>query len=501
MIRLDGSSLSSAQVVSIIDGNVDVTLDESIRNRVDRAREAVDEIVQSGQPAYGINTGFGDLVSVAISSDDLSRLQENLVRSHACGIGDAMDPGEVLGMMTIRANSLLIGNSGIRWETISTLVAMIRARISPVVPRIGSLGASGDLAPLSHMALGMMGEGTVDVANGNEWIRMDASEALSKAGIKPVSLAAKEGLSLINGTSQMCVWLCVAEQKMTSLIRASEVALALSIEAAHASASPFDERLHNARPHKGQEETASRLRNLLSNSPNMASHADCEKVQDAYSFRCSPQVIGAVKEVLNELTTTLSTELNSVTDNPLIFVSDEGVDVVSGGNFHGEILGIRADTAHLALHELASISERRIAQMLDPNTTGLPAFLAEDPGLTSGLMILQYSAAAAISEIRATLGPSTATNIVVSGQQEDHVSMGATACWLLVQSITNAASVVAAEMITASLALDIRKAVLGEQLQPYLDHIRSIVPVEHGDVRRDIAVSNLMPPICDGSFD
>ncbi len=195
----------------------------------------------------------------------------------------------------------------------------------------------------------------------------------------------------------------------------------------------------------------------------MDSHSDCEKVQDAYSFRCSPQVLGSVRDVLNDLSRTLSTEINSVTDNPLIFVSDEGVDVVSGGNFHGEILGIRADNAHLAIHELASISERRIAQMLDPSTTGLPAFLADDPGLTSGLMILQYAAAAAISEIRATLGPATATNIVVSGQQEDHVSMGATACWLLVQSISNAASVIASEMITASIALDLRTSLGGIQ--------------------------------------
>ena len=501
MIRLDGSNLTSAQVVSIIQGNNQVELDESIRFRVDRARAAVEEIVESGQPAYGINTGFGDLVSVAISTDDLSKLQENLARSHACGMGDSMNPGQVLGMMTIRANSLLKGHSGIRWNTIATLVKMIQSRISPVVPRIGSLGASGDLAPLSHMSLGLMGEGMVDMDNGEEWVRMEAIDALKQAGIEPISLAAKEGLSLINGTSQMCVWLCLAEQKMKSLLSASEVALALSIEAAHASESPFDARIHEARPHKGQLETASRIRELLSNSPNMDSHSDCEKVQDAYSFRCSPQVLGSVRDILNDLSCTLSTEINSVTDNPLIFVSEEGVDVVSGGNFHGEILGIRADTAHLAIHELASISERRIAQMLDPSTTGLPAFLAEDPGLTSGLMILQYAAAAAISEIRATLGPATATNIVVSGQQEDHVSMGATACWLLVQSISNAASVVASEMITASIALDHRTSAVGPQLQPYLDCIRSIVPVEHADVRRDIGVRELSPLVCDGTFD
>lgn len=501
MIRLDGSNLTSAQVVSIIQGNNQVELDESIRFRVDRARAAVEEIVESGQPAYGINTGFGDLVSVAISTDDLSKLQENLVRSHACGMGDSMNPGQVLGMMTIRANSLLKGHSGIRWNTIATLVKMIQSRISPVVPRIGSLGASGDLAPLSHMSLGLMGEGMVDMDNGEEWVRMEAIDALKQAGIEPISLAAKEGLSLINGTSQMCVWLCLAEQKMKSLLSASEVALALSIEAAHASESPFDARIHEARPHKGQLETASRIRELLSNSPNMDSHSDCEKVQDAYSFRCSPQVLGSVRDILNDLSCTLSTEINSVTDNPLIFVSEEGVDVVSGGNFHGEILGIRADTAHLAIHELASISERRIAQMLDPSTTGLPAFLAEDPGLTSGLMILQYAAAAAISEIRATLGPATATNIVVSGQQEDHVSMGATACWLLVQSISNAASVVASEMITASIALDHRTSAVGPQLQPYLDCIRSIVPVEHADVRRDTGVRELSPLVCDGTFD
>lgn len=500
MIRLDGTSLTSTDVMSIMNSQSQLELADSARLKVDKARAAVEEIVHSGEPAYGINTGFGDLVSVAISSDDLTTLQENLVRSHACGMGDSMDPKHVLGMMTIRANSLLIGNSGIRWSTIETIVSMIRARIAPVVPRIGSLGASGDLAPLSHMSLGLMGEGMVDVDNGTEWVRMEARKALSNAGIQPISLAAKEGLSLINGTSQMCVWLCIAQEKITNLLAASEVALALSIEAAHASASPFDERIHLARSHEGQLKTASRIRHLLDESSNMKSHADCGKVQDAYSFRCSPQVIGAVREVLDDLKGTLSIELNSVTDNPLIFVSDDGVEVISGGNFHGEILGLRADSTHLAIHELASISERRIAQLLDPSTTGLPAFLAQDPGLTSGLMILQYAAAAAISEIRATLGPATATNIVVSGQQEDHVSMGATACWLLVQSISKASSVVAAEMMTASIALDLRSAEIGVNLQPYLELIRSIVPVEHGDVRRDKGVQDLLQSITDGSY-
>ena len=500
MILLDGSNLTPSAVVSIMKGEIEVGLAKSSRLRVEKSRKAVDEIVRSGQPAYGINTGFGDLVSVAISGEDLSALQENLVRSHACGIGESMNPLHVLGMMTIRANSLLVGNSGIRWDTIQTIVSMIQARIAPVVPRIGSLGASGDLAPLSHMALGLMGEGMVDVDIGKKWIRMEASEALSKAGITPISLKAKEGLSLINGTSQMCVWLCIAYDEICSLISASEVALALSIEAAHGSASPFDERVHSVRPHDGQMATASRIRRLLDGSANLDSHADCGKVQDAYSFRCSPQVIGAVRDILSDLEKTLLIELNSVTDNPLIFITDDGIDVVSGGNFHGEILGMRADSTHLAIHELASISERRIAKLLDPSTTGLPAFLAENPGLTSGLMILQYAAAAAVSEIRATLGPATATNIVVSGQQEDHVSMGATACWLLVQSISNASSVIAAEMIAASIALDYRTEAISPNLQPYLDLIRSIDPVVHGDVRRDISIQNLLPSIRNGSY-
>ena len=288
MILLDGSNLTPSAVVSIMKGEIEVGLAKSSRLRVEKSRKAVDEIVRSGQPAYGINTGFGDLVSVAISGEDLSALQENLVRSHACGIGESMNPLHVLGMMTIRANSLLVGNSGIRWDTIQTIVSMIQARIAPVVPRIGSLGASGDLAPLSHMSLGLMGEGMVDVDIGKKWIRMEASEALSKAGITPISLKAKEGLSLINGTSQMCVWLCIAYDEICSLISASEVALALSIEAAHGSASPFDERVHSVRPHDGQMATASRIRRLLDGSANLDSHADCGKVQDAYSFRCSP---------------------------------------------------------------------------------------------------------------------------------------------------------------------------------------------------------------------
>ena len=490
MIRIDGSSLSSEQVISIMSGDHSVELDKNVRDRVDKSRAAVEEIVNSGEPAYGINTGFGDLVSVAISSDDLTILQENLVRSHACGFGDNMSPNEVIGMMVIRANSLLVGNSGIRWSTIETIIEMVQARIAPVVPRIGSLGASGDLAPLSHMALGLMGEGTADVEIDGEWIRMDAIDALSSAGITPVSLAAKEGLSLINGTSQMCMWLCIAEQKMISLLEASEVALSLSIEGAHASASPFDSRIHDARPHAGQADTARRVRLLLENSPNMKSHLHCGKVQDAYSFRCSPQVIGAVREVLNELSNTLAIELNSVTDNPLIFVSDKGVDVVSGGNFHGEILGIRADTAHLAIHELSSISERRIAKLLDTATTGLPAFLATDPGLTSGLMILQYSAAASISEIRSTLGPATATNIVVSGQQEDHVSMGANGANQLRDIVENLYQILAIETIVSVQAKEFNNYKSSKTVNEFISAIRKIHPkissdrVFHNDIAK-----------------
>jgi len=500
MIRLDGSSLSSSDVARIVDGNHDVHLDDTCREDVDKSRQAVEDIVASGRPAYGINTGFGDLVRVAIPDSDLKELQRNLVRSHACGIGEEMPPGEVLGMMAIRANSLVTGHSGIRWSTIHSLVAMIRAGIAPVVPRIGSLGASGDLAPLSHMALGLMGEGMVNVLNDGNWRKEAAEDALLAAGIEPIILEAKEGLSLINGTSQMCLWISLAEQRMSGLMAAAEVALALSIEGAHASSTPFHERLHQVRPHPGQLKVASQMRYLLSNSPNMKSHEDCEKVQDAYSFRCAPQVLGAIQESLDRVRSTISIELNSTTDNPLIFTDSGETEVISGGNFHGELLGMVSDDLHLAVHEISSISERRIAKLLDPATTGLAAFLAADPGLNSGLMILQYAAAASVAEIRARIGPATATNIVVSAQQEDHVSMGATASWMLLKSIDNCAAVVAAEMITASEALSYRSADVGPNLMPYLETIRNVVPLKPSDSRRDEDIAVLVPIILEGRF-
>ena len=500
MIRLDGSSLSPSDVAAIVGGDYDVHLDDTCREAVESSRRAVEEIVASGLPAYGINTGFGDLVRVAIPDSDLKDLQSNLVRSHACGIGEEMPPSEVLGMMAIRANSLVTGHSGIRWSTIQSLVSMIRAGISPVVPRIGSLGASGDLAPLSHMALGLMGEGMVNVRNNGIWQKETAENALRTAGIEPVVLEAKEGLSLINGTSQMCLWISLAEQRMSGLMAAAEVALALSIEGAHASMTPFHERLHQARPHPGQLKVASQMRYLLSDSPNMASHEGCEKVQDAYSFRCSPQVLGAIQESLDRVRSTISIELNSTTDNPLIFTDSGDTEVISGGNFHGEVLGMAADALHLAVHETSSISERRIAKLLDPATTGLTAFLAADPGLNSGLMILQYAAAASVAEIRARIGPATATNIVVSAQQEDHVSMGATASWMLLQSIDNCAAVLAAEMITASEAMSHRSEDVGPNLISHLQMIRDVVPLNPGDSRRDEGIAALVPIILEGRF-
>ena len=500
MIRLDGSSLTPSDVAAIVGGDYDVHLDDACREAVEKSRHAVEEIVASGQPAYGINTGFGDLVRVAIPNSDLKNLQSNLVRSHACGIGDEMAPGEVLGMMAIRANSLVTGYSGIRWSTIHSLVEMIRAGIAPVVPRIGSLGASGDLAPLSHMALGLMGEGMVNVRKDGIWSKETAEEALLKVGIEPIVLEAKEGLSLINGTSQMCLWISLAEQRMSGLMAAAEVALALSIEGAHASMTPFHERLHQVRPHPGQLKVASQMRHLLADSPNMASHKSCEKVQDAYSFRCSPQVLGAIQESLDRVRSTISIELNSTTDNPLIFTDSGVTEVVSGGNFHGEVLGMASDDLHLAVHEISSISERRIAKLLDPATTGLSAFLAADPGLNSGLMILQYAAAASVAEIRARIGPATATNIVVSAQQEDHVSMGATASWMLLKSIVNCSAVIAAEMISASEALSHRSENVGPNLISHLQIIRDVVPLNPRDSRRDEGIAALAPLILDGRF-
>ena len=454
-IVLDGNSLTIEQVISVSNFNTKVRLSNSSISTIKDSRNLVENIISSGDVVYGINTGFGALSNVTIPTDKLEDLQSNLIRSHACGLGEKMDPNSVLMMMIVRANSLAKGFSGARLELIQLLIEMINNRIVPVVPRIGSLGASGDLAPLSHMALAMMGEGETEVQTKNgDWVTYNSKDALENFGLKPIKLQAKEGLSLINGTSQMCAYLCQSIINLEMLIFAADAALSTSIEAIKGSYVAFDKRIHDVRPQLGQSISASRIRGFLNDSEINESHIDCDRVQDSYSFRCAPQVHGPMIDVLREARRIVNIEINSATDNPLVF-SDKGKpEVISGGNFHGQILAILSDNMAICIHEIASISERRINQVLDPQWSGQKAFLANDEGLESGLMIVQYVAAAVIAELSLLSNPVSTTNVPVSMGKEDHVSMGATASYRTFKASKLLSSVISSELICSCQALD-----------------------------------------------
>jgi len=453
-VSLNGSSLTIKDVLDAGEGSAVFEIDESAVLAMTESRSAVKRILEKGEVVYGINTGFGALSSVTIEHDQLEQLQYNLIRSHACGVGDAMESEHVLMMMVIRANTLCIGHSGCRPEVVELLVRMINEGIAPIVPRIGSLGASGDLAPLSHMALGMIGEGDCHVRHGDIWTEPQTSaSALEQAGIVPLVLQAKEGLSLINGTSQMCAYLSICMMNMDHLVFAADASAACSIEAIYGSHTPFDSRVHSARPQRGQSISAARISSLLMGSEINESHIDCGRVQDAYSFRCAPQVHGPVIDLLAESRRMLEIEINSATDNPLIFTNGSKDDVISGGNFHGQNLSLAADALAVSCHELASISERRINHLMDPQWTGQNAFLTNIEGLESGLMIVQYVAAALISELHLLSNPVSISNVPVSLGKEDHVSMGATSTFRSMRSTMLLAQVIANELICSNEAL------------------------------------------------
>ena len=454
-IVIDGHSLTLEQIMSIKDMNTQVRLSQDSMTSIIESRKLVDQIVSSGEVVYGINTGFGALSNVTIPSEQLEQLQTNLIRSHACGVGDKMDPESVLMMMLVRVNSLAKGYSGARLELVQLLIDMINNRISPIIPRIGSLGASGDLAPLSHMTLAMMGESQSQIqSNEGEWSTGNSSEILENCGLSAITLKAKEGLSLINGTSQMCSYLCQSIINCEKLIFSADAALATSIEAIKGSYVAFDHRIHDVRPQYGQSISASRIRSFLTDSDINISHIDCGRVQDSYSFRCGPQVHGPMIDILREARRILSIEINSATDNPLVFSNNGKAEVISGGNFHGQILALVSDNMAICIHEIASISERRINQVLDPQWSNQKAFLGNNEGLDSGLMIVQYVAAAVIAELSLLANPVTTTNISVSMGKEDHVSMGATGAYRTFKASKLLSSVISSELICACQALD-----------------------------------------------
>ncbi len=432
-----------------------VLLDPDAREAVDRARSVVDEIVASNKLAYAITTGVGKLSDVRIAGDQIRELQVNLVRSHAVGLGEPLSVAETRAMMLLRANSLAKGHSGVRAIVIDTLCEMLNRGVTPVVPSQGSVGASGDLAPLAHLALSLIGEGECFDEKG---ARISSAEALRRAQIKPLILEAKETISLINGTQAMLAVATLALLAAETLVDTADVLGGLCCDALKGTDAAFDERIHKARPHSGQMKTAANLRHMLEGSQIRESHRECGRVQDAYSLRCIPQVHGAVRDTLAHCRDVFETEANSAVDNPLVFITDaknsQG-DVISGGNFHGEPLAFALDFLAIVLSALAGISERRIERLVNPALSeGLPPFLAPGAGLNSGFMMAQVTAAALVSENKVQAHPASVDSITTSGNKEDYVSMGMTAAIKLKRIVENTRNVLAIEAMAVAQAID-----------------------------------------------
>lgn len=448
MIKLTGNSLTLKEVEAVLYGYEEITIDEASLEKVDASRQVVEQIVADEQLVYGITTGFGKFSDVLIKSEYVEELQLNLIHSHACGVGEKFPEIVSRAMLLLRANTLLKGFSGVRRELIQMLVRMLNARIHPVIPQQGSLGASGDLIPLAHLALALLGEGEVAYRGKI----CPAIEALNAEGIKPIALQAKEGLALINGTQAMTAMGVLAYLEAEKIAYQAEFIAAISIEGLQGITDAFEEDVQLARGYTEQLEVARRLRKILKGS-QLTTHAAELRVQDAYSLRCIPQVFGASWQALAYVRDKLETEINAATDNPLIF---ENGKVISGGNFHGQPIALAMDLLKIAMAELANISERRIEQLINPSLNDLPAFLSPQPGLQSGAMILQYCAASLVSENKTLAHPASVDSIPSSANQEDHVSMGTIASRHAYQIIQNTRQVLAIELICALQAVDFR---------------------------------------------
>ena len=452
-MELNGQTLTLTEIATVAFGEAPVKVSSSARPRVLASRKVIEDIVERDDIVYGVSTGFGKLSDVRIPHDALAELQLNLVRSHACGIGNPLSEPEVRAMMLLRANVLALGFSGIRLEIIDTLCELLNRRVSPVIPEKGSVGASGDLAPLAHLALSLIGEGEAFFKGE----RMESREALRRAGLKPVELQAKEGLALLNGTQAMHAVGGLALLRAKRLIRVVDVAGATSLEALKGTPAAFDPRLQNTRPHPGQREVAKHLMSILEGSDIRRSHLkDDPRIQDAYSLRCMPQVHGAIRDALSHCENVLLIESGSATDNPLVF-SERG-DVISGGNFHGAPLALTFDYAAIALADLMSISERRIERLVNPDMNeGLPAFLARRPGMESGFMIAHVAAAALLNEAKVLAHPSSVDSVPTSGGKEDHVAMGMTGALKLRTIVDLAENLTAIELLAGAEALEHRR--------------------------------------------
>jgi histidine ammonia-lyase len=473
LIILDGEGLTLEQLESIADEHATVALDARAAANVDASRAVVDRHAGGDAPIYGINTGFGSLAEVKIPSAALGALQRNLLRSHAAGVGEPLPARAVRAMMVLRANVLAKGYSGIRRMTLDRLIDALNARLHPVVPSRGSVGASGDLAPLAHLSLVLIGEGSATL--GADPAVRDGGAALARAGLTAVTLEAKEGLALINGTQASTAVAALALLGAERLARAADIAAALSIDGLRGSYHPFEARLHDVRPHPGQLDSAANLLRLLQQSGINASHENCGRVQDAYSMRCAPQVHGAARDAFAHARRILEIEVNAATDNPMVF-ADTG-DIVSGGNFHGAPVGIASDVIALGLVQLATISERRSDRLVNPALSGLAPFLTRDSGLHSGYMMAQVTAAALVSELKTLAHPASADTIPTSANREDHVSMSMAASLKAERALALATRVIAIEILLACQAIDLlAPLVTSPALAPVHARVRSDVP-------------------------
>lgn len=472
IVILTGEDLTLYDIHIVCCHDVPVALSEEAKERILTSRKTVDDLVAEGKTVYGITTGFGKFSDVCISQDECKLLQKNLIITHAVGAGEPFSREVSRGIMLLRVNNLAKGYSGARLEVVQTLVEMLNRGVTPVIPQKGSLGASGDLAPLSHMVLPMLGLGEAE----HQGMRLPGAEAMALAGIPTVELVAKEGLALINGTQAMTSTGCLTLFDSLELMEMANIAAALSFEAHQGVVDALDERVHTIRAHWGQLETARMLRKLLEGSRNVTRQGQI-RVQDRYSLRCTPQVHGASWDALEYVKGRVETEMNSVTDNPIIFSDTR--EGISGGNFHGQPMALAFDFLGIALAELANISERRIESLVNPSISGLPAFLVENGGLNSGFMIVQYTAAALVSENKVLAHPASVDSIPSSGNQEDHVSMGTIAARKAGEIMGNLRRVIAMELMCACQAIDLRsgKDGLGIGTRAAYEAVRSVCPM------------------------
>ena len=469
-VIITGNTLTLDEVAAVCRNYEKVELSELAVEKILKSRKVVDDFVENEDVVYGITTGFGKFSDVTISKEESKTLQKNLIITHAVGAGKPFDTEIVRGIILLRINNLAKGYSGARLETIQTMIEMLNKRVHPIVPEKGSLGASGDLAPLSHMVLPIIGLGQAEYKGEV----MTGEEAMKRAGIPVIQLTAKEGLALINGTQVMTAVGALTVYDSLNIIKTADIAAALSFEAQNGIIDALDHRLHDVRPHKGQIDTARILTDLLTGSKMTTKQGEI-RVQDAYSLRCVPQVHGASKDAINYVKEKVEIEINSVTDNPIIFPeTNEGI---SGGNFHGQPMALSFDFLGIALSELANISERRIERLVNPSLSGLPAFLVEHGGLNSGFMIVQYSAAALVSENKILAHPASVDSIPSSANQEDHVSMGTIAARKAREIMGNVRRVLAMEIMCACQGIDLRgNKGLGVGTKPVYDEVRKVVP-------------------------